>query len=61
MAAKPVVAVLHANSKQGTSVVLSLLESDKLAVKAVVRSANSDSASQRSITNYVCTTGMAKH
>ena len=42
---KPVIAVLHANSKQGTSVVLSLLESDKFIVKAIVRSADSDSAS----------------
>ena len=45
MAAKPVIAVLHANSKQGTSVVLSLLETAKFVVKAVVRSADSESAS----------------
>ena len=41
---KPTIAVLHANSKQGTSVVISLLQTGKFVVKAVVRNADSDSA-----------------
>jgi hypothetical protein len=41
---KPTIVVLHATSKQGTSVVSSLLQTDKFIVKAVTRNANSDSA-----------------
>jgi uncharacterized protein YbjT (DUF2867 family) len=41
---KPVIVVTHATSKQGTSVVISLLQTDKFVVKAITRDANSDSA-----------------
>ena len=41
---KPVIVVVHATSKQGTSVVNSLLQTDKFAVKAITRNAGSDSA-----------------
>ena len=43
---KPVIVVVHATSKQGTSVVKSLLQSGRFAVKALVRDATTDSASR---------------
>ena len=43
---KPIIAVVHATSKQGTSVVNSLLQTGRYAVKALTRDANSDSALQ---------------
>ena len=42
---KPVIVVVHATSKQGSSVVKSLLQTGQFAVKALVRDANTDSAS----------------
>jgi hypothetical protein len=44
-AGKPIIAVVHATSKQGTSVVNSLLQTGKFAVKAITRDANSECAS----------------
>ncbi len=41
---KPVIVVVHATSKQGTSVVNSLLQTDRFTVKAITRNAGSDSA-----------------
>jgi len=41
---KPIVVVVHATSKQGTSVVNSLLQTDRFTVKAITRNAGSDSA-----------------
>ena len=38
------IVVVHATSKQGTSVVNSLLQTSKFAVKALTRDANSESA-----------------
>ena len=46
-ASKPVIVVVHATSKQGTSVVNSLLQTGKFTVKAITRDANSDSAPRR--------------
>jgi hypothetical protein len=43
-AAKPVIVVVHATSKQGTSVVNSLLQTEKFIVKCITRNANSGSA-----------------
>ena len=43
-AAKPIIVVVHATSKQGTSVINSLLQTDKFAVKATTHDANSESA-----------------
>ena len=41
---KPVIVVVHATSKQGTSVVNSLLWTDKYVVKAITRDASGNSA-----------------
>ena len=41
---KPIVVVVHATSKQGTSVVNSLLQTDSFTVKAITRKPGSDSA-----------------
>jgi len=41
---KPIIVVVHATSKQGSSVVKSLLQTDKFAVKALVRDAGSECA-----------------
>lgn len=43
-ASKANIVVTHATSKQGTSVVNSLLDTDKFTVKALTRDASSDSA-----------------
>ena len=42
--AKPIIVVLHATSKQGSSVIIALLETDKFAVKGITRDVNGDSA-----------------
>ena len=42
--AKPVIVVVHATSKQGTSVVNSLLQTRQFAVKALVRDETTESA-----------------
>ena len=44
---KPVIVVMHATSKQGTSVVNSLLQTKSFIVKALTRNAGSDSAPWR--------------
>ena len=43
-ASKAIIVVTHATSKQGTSVVNSLLDTNKFTVKALTRDASSDSA-----------------
>ena len=40
---KPIIVVVHGTSKQGTSVVISLLQTNKFVVKAITRDASSDS------------------